>query len=279
MSNGTLLHCPAFVKSYIFICMISNWKKELEVTADLLSDSEREHLNKFGYVNLGQLLSDEEVRRINERIEALQNSEGEEAGAELFDSKYIRHPKEEGADRLADLVNKGDVFDVFYTHPKVLAAISQVLGEEIKLSSLNYRAAKPGQGIQKLHVDWRDGKHNGQFRVCNSIWLLDDFIPTNGATRVVPGSHLWDSTPEEHMDDPLASHPEEVLIQGPAGSVFIFNSHVWHGGTQNMTDHPRRSIHSYFCSRDQNQQVDQSRYIRDETRSRIPKAAEYILDV
>jgi hypothetical protein len=46
-------------------------------------------------------------------------TEGDNAGVELAESKYIRHPKEEGADRLADLVNKGAIFDIFYTHSRV----------------------------------------------------------------------------------------------------------------------------------------------------------------
>ncbi|MBX2817745.1 MAG: phytanoyl-CoA dioxygenase family protein [Saprospiraceae bacterium] len=256
-----------------------DWKAAMHANVDQLTGAEQEFLRTEGYLNLGPILTPSEVQHINNRIVELEEEEGEDAGSELADSKYIRHPKEAGADRLADLVNKGSVFDIFYTQPRVLAGISLVLGVDMKLSSLNYRAAKPGMGLQKLHVDWRDGKHYGQFRVCNSIWLLDDFTADNGATRVVPGSHLWDQMPEHEMADPLQPHPEEILIQGRAGSVFIFNSHVWHGGTTNSTALPRRSIHSYFCRRDQPQQVDQKRYITSETRNRIGASACHLLDV
>ena len=122
--------------------------KELGVTHDLLTKDEQTCLRKHGYVNLGKMLSDDELLAITERINALLVEEGEQQGSELFDSPYIRHPKEAGADRLANLVNKGSVFDKFYTDPRLLAAISLVLGQEIRLSSLNYRAAKPGLGAQ-----------------------------------------------------------------------------------------------------------------------------------
>jgi ectoine hydroxylase-related dioxygenase (phytanoyl-CoA dioxygenase family) len=69
------------------------------------------------------------------------------------------------------------------------------------------------------------------------------------------------------------------LIEAPAGSVFIFNSHAWHGGTDNHTDKHRRAIHSYFCRKDQPQQVDQKRYIKETTRQRLTKAALNILEV
>ncbi len=80
----------------------------------MLTVKEIDFLNTNGYLNLGQILSRNQVDEINGRIDELLDSEGDNAGAELFDSKYIRHPKEAGADRLADLVNKGEAFDVFW---------------------------------------------------------------------------------------------------------------------------------------------------------------------
>ena len=219
------------------------------------------------------------AEKINKRINSLMHLEGDKAGSELLDSRYIKHPKEAGADRLADLVNKGEEFDIFYTHPRVLAGIAHVLGRSIKLSSLNYRAAKPGMGLQKLHVDWHEAVAPGHYKVCNSIWLLDDFNMKNGATRIVPGTHLSSSLPQDIMSDPEARHPDEVIINAPAGSVFVFNSHAWHGGTNNQTSKDRRSIHSYFCLSDQPQQVDQSRYIKKETLGRLSPAAVKILGI
>ena len=158
---------------------------ELNVRHDTLSQNEKEFLDQNGYLNLGRLLSNQQVQKINDRIHSLMHAEGDNAGSELLDSPYIRHPKEAGTDRLADLVNKGEEFDIFYTHPRVLAAMVHVLGPAIKLSSLNYRSAKPGMGLQKLHVDWHEAVAPGQYTVCNSIWLLDDFSKENGATRIV----------------------------------------------------------------------------------------------
>jgi hypothetical protein len=251
--------------------------RELGVRDSTLTPTEKDFLDQKGYLNLGQLLTTLQAEEINAKISSLMTAEGEQAGSELLDSPYIRHPKEAGADRLADLVNKGEVFDVFYTHPRVLAGIAHVLGQSIKLSSLNYRAAKAGMGLQKLHVDWHEAVSPGEYKVCNSIWLLDDFSKENGATRIVPGSHLSGVMPQDSLPDPEAPHPDEVIIEAPAGSVFIFNSHAWHGGTTNHTKKVRRSIHSYFCRSDQPQQVDQSRYIKTETLSRLSPAAIKVL--
>ena len=221
----------------------------------MLTEEEIEILETQGYLSLGKLLTDAQVKAINDMIETLMLNEGQAAGAELVESKYIRHPKEEGADRLA------------------------VLGPSFKLSSLNYRAAKPGLGHQNLHIDWGNKSVHGEYKVCNSIWLLDEFTENNGATRIVPGTHKLGVSPQERMKDPSLPHPDEVIIKAPAGSVFIFNSHAWHGGTTNRTTKPRRSIHSYFCTSDQPQQIDQRKYITEETKQRIGLAAQKILDV
>ena len=187
--------------------------------------------------------------------------------------------QEEGAQRLANLVNKGAVFEVCFTHPRVLAAIAHVLRRDLKLSSLNGRASLPGHGLQGFHADWGSGVEPGGYYVCNSIWLLDDFTPENGATRVVPGSHRSGKHPKDVLDDPMAPHPDEVLLLGKAGTVVVFNAHTWHGGTLNKSQGLRHALHCYFCRRDQKQQTDQKAYIRPETYERLSKTARCILDV
>ena len=258
---------------------MSTMLSQLGVNSALLTDEEKSFLDQNGYLNLGQILTEEEVDSVNSAIEVILTREGEEAGFELVDSKYIRHPRETGVDRVADLVNKGSIFDIFYTQPRVLAAISHVLGQEMKLSSLNYRASKTGFGLQKLHADWHETVAPGDYKVCNSIWLLDDFVPENGPTRIVPGTHLSGHLPQDVLEDPLLPHPDQELILAPAGTVVIFNSHAWHGGTNNQTPNPRRSIHSYFCRRDQPQQIDQKRYLLAETEQRLSQAALNVLGV
>ncbi|MBA3946166.1 MAG: phytanoyl-CoA dioxygenase family protein [Herpetosiphonaceae bacterium] len=243
----------------------------LGVRSTTLSDAEKEHLDHDGYLPLPEIVSPEQVARMGERLDELSRLEGAAAGLEVH--------QEAGTDRLADLVNKDPMFEVCFTHPRVLAAIAHVLGGELKLYSLNSRAALPGHGLQGLHADWSGPVAPGDYYVCNSIWLLDDFTAENGATRLVPGTHRSGKAPHDVMADPSAAHPDEIQVIAPAGTVVIFNSHTWHGGTLNRSDQRRRALHSAFCRRDQPQQLDQRRYIRPETTARLSAAAQYILDV
>lgn len=242
----------------------------LGVTAGSIDDETRERLDRDGYAPLPGVLTGRQLTVMRARLGDLLAAEGERAGLEVH--------QEAGADRLADLVNKDPVFDVCFTDPRLLACIAHVLGE-FKLSSLNFRAALPGYGLQGLHTEGKPVTDPAAYQVCNSIWLLDDFTVDNGATRVVPGSHRSGRVPGEAMSDVRAAHPEEVLLLAPAGTVVVFNSHLWHGGTVNRSTAPRRALHSYFTRRGNSQQLNQGKYIRQETLSRLDPAARFILDV
>ena len=196
--------------------------------------------------------------------------EGENAGAEFR--------KEEHAQRLANLVDKGEVFRRIICHPELLRAAEAVLGPDYKLGSLNYRGADPrSDSAQPLHCDMGmvpDARGNAVF---NSIWLLDDFTAENGATRYVPGSHTWGKLPQQVLNDPKAPYPGERLALGKAGDVILMNAHLWHGGTANRTDHSRRSLHAFFVRGDQPQQQYQKRLLREETQASLSPEMRRIL--
>ncbi len=246
---------------------------DLGVTGDLLDQKTKDQLDNDGFAPLLGILSAEQIEVINARLAELSRVEGAFAGAEVH--------QEPGSDRLSDLINKDPMFDVCLTHPRVLAAVGHVLRWEFKFNSLNSRAARPGQGHQGLHADWGVLPESQGYQICNSIWLLDDFTAQNGATRVVPGSHKKRGlAPADELDgDPTATHPDEIQMLAPAGTVVVFNSHVWHGGTRNNSDRPRRALHSSFVRRDQPQQLDQAEYLRVRTRDRLSPATLYILGV
>lgn len=245
--------------------------EQLGVTPQTLTTAEREALDRDGFLPLHNILSAQQIEMMRERLDQLLEQEGEHAGLEVH--------QEVGAQRLSDLINKDPIFDICITHPRVLAAIEQVIGHDFKVSSLNFRAALPGYGLQEIHADFRRAVLPGDYYACNSIWLLDDFTAQNGATRVVPGSNRSGKLPREDMPDPKALHPDEIQLIAPAGTVVVFNAHTWHGGTLNTTSERRRAMHSYFCRREEPQQLDQRKYIRPETYNRLSPAARYLLDV
>jgi ectoine hydroxylase-related dioxygenase (phytanoyl-CoA dioxygenase family) len=218
-------------------------------------------LEERGYVVLEDFMAPAFVEELRARLEELWEQEGEAAGSEFRLEPETR--------RLANLVNKGEIFERIVAMPRVLELVEHVLGPEYKLGSLNARSANPdSQSGQPLHCDMGRTPDGKGYSVCNTIWMVDDFTPENGATRVIPGSHRWGKLPQEELADPQAPHPEEVLVTGRAGTVVVMNAHCWHGGTANRTGLPRRAVHAFYVRRDLPQQQWQKELLSAEVQAR-----------
>lgn len=227
-----------------------------------MTAAERKQLDQDGYTIAAGFLDAQTLQDLRGRIEELYEIEGENAGSEF------RH--EPGARRLANLVDKGEIFQQLIGIPRILELVRHVLGPKFKLSSFNSRSANPhSEQAQPLHCDAGALPDANGFWVCNTIWLLDHFTADNGATRVVPGSQNWRKFPQDVLPDPAQPHPDEVLLLAPAGSVIVMNTHAWHGGTANRTSAPRRALHAFYCRFDKPQQQYQKRLLRPETQAHL----------
>lgn len=229
-----------------------------------LSTSQIARLDQEGYLHLPALLDGPELDDLRLRLEALWEEEGTDAGSE----NYL----EPGARRLANLAAKGERFGDVYAHPLVLSAVRHVIGPDARLSMLNARDALPGSGaIQPLHADTDKAgvpDERGYFS-CTAIWMLDDFTEQNGATLLVPRSHLSHQVPKQVLDDIFAPHPEEVVMTGRAGDVLVFNGHCWHRGGQNRTNGTRLAILAHYLRADIPRPEDRRQHLTAEQRARM----------
>jgi ectoine hydroxylase-related dioxygenase (phytanoyl-CoA dioxygenase family) len=220
-----------------------------------LSEIERRQLDEEGYLLLDGFMDAGLLSRLREQLERLFAEEGESAGIEF--------KLEPGCRRLANLVDKGELFREVIVLPRLLEYVRHVLGPDIKLSSLHARSVNPhGVQGQPLHADMSAIADARGPWVCNTLWMLDDFTTDNGALRVVPGSHRRRQLPADSLADPLADHPDQILVTGRAGSVVVVNAHTWHAGTANRTAHARTALHAFYCRRDKPQQQYQKRLLR-----------------
>lgn len=98
---------------------------------------------------------------------------------------------------------------------------------------------------QDLHRDY--GNHNlvvprrdGRWPQLTSFTLLSDVTEHDGPTRVVPraaGDGL-PFTPQKLPMDSLAEH--QVSVTGPAGTLFLYTTEVWHRGSAMTGEHRSR---------------------------------------
>src|ERR1700724_2984801 len=101
----------------------------------MMRQQARQQIEEQGYLALPGLMSPQLLEALRKRVEELFAEEGAACGAEF--------KQEPGARRLANLVNKGRIFEDVILTPEVLEGVAQVLGPQFKLSSLNVRSANP----------------------------------------------------------------------------------------------------------------------------------------
>jgi ectoine hydroxylase-related dioxygenase (phytanoyl-CoA dioxygenase family) len=74
------------------------------------------------------------------------------------------------------------------------------------------------------------------------MWPLDDFTAENGATRIVRGSHRWNT-------DRFPGRGDEVFVaEMPAGSALLYVGSIWHGGGANLTDRARVGVVIHYAA-------------------------------
>ncbi|MDG2071848.1 MAG: phytanoyl-CoA dioxygenase family protein [Pseudomonadales bacterium] len=227
----------------------------------------KDNMDEFGYCMLADVLSAAEVSALRSRL-------FEQVKAEEQLGETLVNPI--GKQLVKFLVNKGKVFRDLLFQADFRAVVDHVLGPEYLLSSINAHIAHPG-GTTEFHRDqfWmptpanknkqpliRAGainrkEHKGHHVigndnplmispavVCNSMWMLDDFTEGNGATILVPGSHLSGREPDSMLD----TEANWVPAIGSAGSVAIFDGRTWHSTGVNVTDKMRTGINTGFCA-------------------------------
>jgi len=167
--------------------------------------------------------------------------------------------------RIYNLLAFGKLYEAVPVHPAVLPLVERVLDRGCLVSSLSSIAIEPGETAQPIHADDQliplDKPHAPT--VCNSMWALTDFTEANGATRVVPGSHLADHSPD--YGAPYDSVPAEM----GKGGVLVWHGSLWHGGGANTTDHRRVGIAMNYCAGFVRQQENQQLGIPHEIAARF----------
>jgi ectoine hydroxylase-related dioxygenase (phytanoyl-CoA dioxygenase family) len=146
--------------------------------------------------------------------------------------------------RIYNLLARSALYQQVPVHPAVLPIIEGVLDAGCLVSSLSSIAIDPGETAQPIHADDQliplPKPHPPL--VCNSMWALTDFTEANGATRIMPGTHLAASSPD------FVTAYDSIPAEMPRGSVLIWHGSLWHGGGANATDTRRTGIAMNYCA-------------------------------
>lgn len=154
-------------------------------------------------------------------------------------------------ERVYTLVARGKVFENLATDPRLMALLSRFMEGAFLLSATHAINLMPGETAQGIHTD--DGFYrqprSGPAVGYSVIGAIDAFTQANGATQVIPGSHLWSEDEiAERRNAPGGLEAMLVPLEVPAGAAFVFPGKLLHRGGANRTDKPRLAFTNQYCA-------------------------------
>lgn len=212
----------------------------------------RAEFDRDGYVIFENVLSEAELTDI--RAALAPYLEENIPGRNEFEGRK--------SNRVYALLAKSPVFAELAIHPLALAFVEADLGLDALLSACLAINLHPGETAQPWHFDdshYRWPRPRPSLGV-SVFWAIDDTTQDNGATEILPGSHLWpedeipgapeidDFSKEKARATDTGARDDAVKVILPAGSMMAAKGTLWHRGGANVSDAPRLIITPQYCS-------------------------------
>jgi hypothetical protein len=148
--------------------------------------------------------------------------------------------------RTGGLIARSAIARELIEDSQVLGVVGQVLGHarNFQLHLTQVIAIGAGESAQPIHRDqWAFDFFpfpKGYEVQCNTLWAMTDFTKENGATRVIPGSHLYEDKLQLGEGD---TEPAEM----EAGSALLYTGSLYHGGGANRSGETRFGLNLTYA--------------------------------
>jgi len=195
-------------------------------------------LARDGFCVIEGVLAGDELIALRDALYAAARFE-REAG---WDRGYAYDAGQSSNQRVWNLISRNPLFCPLAEHRQALDVLTATIGWPAMLSSSSANMVNQHGEEEVLHADqtymplpWA-GPHG-----INIAWAIDEFTEANGATRVLPGSHLW-NRPADPADDLSALR----AVEAPAGSMIAIDGRCWHRAGSNRTERTRAGIFNWY---------------------------------
>jgi hypothetical protein len=191
---------------------------------DATIETHAERVKADGWTVVENAIAPELVDELNDDLLRLERTLGIVPADNLFEGTRTT--------RIYNLLVHGPVYERVPIHPNVLPIVEKVLDPGLLISSLSSIAIGPDESAQMIHADDQViglPKPHPPI-ICNTMWAITDFTEENGATRLCPGTHRADHSPD------LLEHYDSIPAEMSRGSVLVWVGSLWHGGGANQTE-------------------------------------------
>jgi ectoine hydroxylase-related dioxygenase (phytanoyl-CoA dioxygenase family) len=225
-------------------------------------------LERDGYTILEGVIAPEAADALAADVERLERELSIEPAQNLFEGFRTR--------RVYNLLARGERFERAVEDAAVLDVVERVLGRGFLASTISSISIEPGETAQPIHADDQliPLARPHPALTCTVMWALTDFTEENGATRVIPGSHLRDTAPQLPNE-----YDGAIACAMRRGSALVYNGSVWHGGGANRSGQRRIGLAVGYCvgwmRQQENQQLGIPREIARRFSPRLRKLVGY----
>jgi ectoine hydroxylase-related dioxygenase (phytanoyl-CoA dioxygenase family) len=144
--------------------------------------------------------------------------------------------------RLWNLISRDPLFCDLAEHELALELVRGLIGWPASLSSSSANIIADDDGALIIHADQTYMPEPWSGVQCvNILWCIDDFTLENGATLVLPGSHL-----KNRSYQPSDGEDGLIPLEAPAGSMIALDGRLWHSAGRNRTGNPRAGIFNVY---------------------------------
>jgi hypothetical protein len=234
------------------------------VQPSLISDEQWQQFEHDGFLRLGQVLTEHDLRALQERIDDIMMGRAPVDYARLLmqldssDGRYENAPAQSHGHKGATLAYRkiqdlehDPLFLSFMQRPIFRAVCARAYGEGVPIAA--FRAMfmnKPAR--QGTLLPWHQDRWNYLDRdPLVTVWTaLDPATRENGCVQVIRGSHGLGLLNPEHTsgflsEDNIARHaPDEAAeyIELQPGEAVLLHNWLLHRSDKNATDIPRRAF-------------------------------------
>lgn len=151
------------------------------------------------------------------------------------------HPETNAVD-INKIIDVDPLFDDLLDLPSVFPIAEGALDGQIQL------LGSPIGNYTPPGASPRGAWHHDGAPYIRFTYFLNDISEDEGPTAVLPGSHHRGEKPPEwlNVDGLPRAVPGMQLATGAAGTCMVNNTHIWHTGTPNVSQKPRKIVWVVF---------------------------------
>ena len=221
----------------------------LKIPPRVLTQAQREHYFREGYILLEKIIGDEWIRKLRAATDELvERSRKVTKSDTIFDLEPTHRPDAPRLRRVSNPVEHHPVFWEYCTKSPLGDIVADLVGPDVKFhhSKLNYKWAQGGEEV-KWHYDISFWPHTNYSPLTVGTYIYDCGMD-NGPLGVMPRSHELEPmlSQFDHQgrwtgclrDEDVAKLDlsKAVYLTGPAGSLTLHNCRTLHASPKNLSD-------------------------------------------